>query len=95
MKELKLKYEEDLSALGASLENAFEHENDLVESLILEYYTTFDVSEEFIEELKFILMNVGELTLQNKIMCSYFTEKYITGRFDEYGFKYEKFTFLS
>lgn len=94
-KVLERKYRNDLSLLGASLNDVFQHENELIEKLILEYYTTFEISDEFIEELKFVINNIVDMSLRNRVLCSYFVEKYITGRFDDYGFKYEKITFLS
>lgn len=91
---LEVKYENELYVLGACIKNSFEHENELVERLILEYYTTFDVDDEFIQELKFVIENVEEMSLRNRVLCSYFIEKYITGRFDDYGFIYDKITFI-
>jgi hypothetical protein len=94
MRKFVKKYKDDLKRLGSKKKNIVEHENQVVEDLILKYYTTFEVSDSFIKELKFVLENVSEMSLRNKVLTSYFAEKYITGRFDAYGFKYEKVTFL-
>ena len=89
---LNEKYKNKLFSLGGNV--GIEDENQLVEDLILKYYTTSDVSDEEIVEMKFVFERIYKMSLINRILTSYFSEKYITVRFDEYGYKWDKLTFV-
>ena len=74
--DLKEKYKHCFKRFGATFKNIDEFENELVEKMILEYYTSLDISVDFINELKFVIENVENMSVRNRILCREFIDKH-------------------